>query len=55
MDQPPYRVVLRLYAIADERWAEIDAAYANTDLIRVPIYRFLNCVYAWCVKHLDTD
>lgn len=55
MDRPPYPVVLRLYAIASERWPEIDAAYAEVDLITFPPHRFCNLVYGWCVKWLNED
>lgn len=50
---PPYRVVLRLCAIAADRWAEVDAAYPSIDLIRLPIDRFCNFVYTWCIKYVD--
>ena len=55
MDWPPYATALRLYAIAEERWAEIDAAYASVNLIRFPAHRFLNCVYAWCIERIEPD
>jgi hypothetical protein len=51
--RPPYQVVYRLYLIAEDRWAEIDGTYAHVNLLRLPIYRFLNCVYTWCIEHLD--
>lgn len=53
MDRAPYTAALRLYAVAVERWAEIDAEYIAVDLIRLPPSRFLNCVYAWCLKRID--
>lgn len=55
MGRPPYQVALRLYAIAAERWPEVDAAYASVDLIRFPPHRFLNCVYAWCLDRIAPD
>lgn len=55
VDGPPYPVALRLYAIAAERWAEIDAAYLSVDLIRLPPHRFCNAVYAWCVQHMTPE
>lgn len=55
MVRPPYPAVYRLYAIAEDRWAEIDAAYAQVDLVRQPVHRFLNLVYAWCVAHIDPE
>lgn len=55
VDRPPYQVALRLYAVAAERWAEVDAAYYMVDLIRVAPHRFLNFVYAWCVERIDPE
>lgn len=55
MGRTPYSTVLRLYAIADLRWAEIDGAYAQADIIRYPVHRFLNCIYAWCVDRIDPE
>jgi hypothetical protein len=51
----PYQVALRLYAIAEERWAEVDAAYPSVDLLRLPIHRFLNYVYAWCLERVEAE
>lgn len=51
----PYPAVLRLYAIADERWAEIESHYIQVDLLGVGPRRFLNCVYAWCVMRMDQE
>jgi hypothetical protein len=55
VDWPPYPAALRLYAIAEERWPEIDAAYYQVNLIEFPCYRFLNCVYTWCLARLDPE
>jgi hypothetical protein len=55
VDWPPYRVALRLYAVAAERWAELDADYIAVDLIRLPPHRFLNCVYKWCLDRIDPE
>ena len=52
---PPYPTTLRLYAIAAERWSEIDSAYAQVDIIRQPAWRFCGLVYGWCVKHMDDE
>lgn len=52
---PPYATTLRLYAIAAERWSEIDSAYAQVDLIRQPSYRFCGLVYGWCVRHMEDE
>lgn len=51
----PYEVALRLYAIAAERWAEVDPSYPGVDLLRLPVHRFLNYVYAWCVARIDPE
>jgi hypothetical protein len=48
--EAPYQVAVRLYAIAAGRWAELDAEYASIDMIRLPPHRFLNLVFAWCVR-----
>lgn len=55
MGRTPYQIALRLYAIAAERWAEIDAAYSGVDILRLPIHRFLNYVYAWCVERINPE
>lgn len=55
VDRPPYPAALRLYAVADERWAEIEAHYLSVDLLRLPPAKFLNAVYAWAVKHMDLE
>lgn len=51
----PYRVAVRLHAVAVERWAELDAAYITVDLVRLPLDRFLNCVYAWCIERIPEE
>lgn len=48
-------MVVKLLAIASERWAEIDAAYYQIDLIRLPCYRILNMVYSWCIERVPPD
>jgi hypothetical protein len=55
VDRPPYVAALRLYAIAEERWAEIEARYLSVDLLRLPSAKFLNAVYAWCVKYMSPE
>lgn len=52
---PPYRAALRLWTIAGERWAEIDAAYYQVDILTFTIDRLLNCVYAWCIERVDPE
>jgi hypothetical protein len=51
----PYPTTLRLYAIAAERWSEIDSAYATIDLIRQPSFRFCGLVYGWCVRNMEDE
>ncbi len=55
VDRPPYPVALRLYAVAEERWAEIEAHYIVVDLLRLHPAKFLNAVYAWCVRHMQPE
>lgn len=55
VDGTPYQTALRLYAIADERWPEIEAAYYEVDLLRFPPAKFLNCVYTWCIARIDPE
>ena len=53
--RPPYRVVLRLYAIAASRWAEVEARYYQVDLLDLSVRKFLNLVFAWCVEGRDPE
>jgi hypothetical protein len=55
VDRPPFAVVVHLYAIAEDRWAEIDAAYPSINVIRLAPHRFLNFVYAWAVARVDPE
>lgn len=55
MDRPPYVAALRLYAIAETRWAEIEANYLPVNLLRLTPAQFCNAVYAWCVKYMNTE
>lgn len=55
MVRPPYPAVVRLCTLAAERWALIDAAYYQTNLLRLPPHRFLNMVYAWAVERVDPE
>lgn len=52
MVRPPYPAALRLLAIAQDRWAELDAANLQVDLLRLPFDRFLNAVYAHVILTL---
>lgn len=51
----PYPTTLRLYAIAAERWSEIDSAYATLNLIYEPPWRFCGLVYGWCVRNMEDE
>jgi hypothetical protein len=51
----PFPEALRLYVIAAERWAEIDANYYSIDLISYPPHRFMNLIYGWCVERVQTE
>lgn len=52
---PPYPAALRLYSIAAEHWAVIDASYPAVDLIRFRPHRFLNFIYAWCLTRIPPE
>lgn len=52
---PPYPSALRLYAIADGHWAEIEAAYYQIDLLSVGSRKFLNLVFAWCLTRIQPE
>lgn len=51
----PYPRAVRLCLIAAERWAEIDAAYYQINLLRLRPHRFMNLVYSWCIERVDPD
>jgi hypothetical protein len=53
--RPPYRVVLRLYAIAAQRWAEIDGQDPSFDPIKLPVDRFCNLIYKWSLDHIKPE
>jgi hypothetical protein len=53
--RPPYPAVVRLCALAAERWAELDAAYYQITLLRQRPHRFLNLVYAWAIERVDPE
>jgi hypothetical protein len=55
MDGPPYPVVLRLYAVAAARWAEVESAYYQVDLLTTGPRKFCNLIYAWCVQWMDAE
>jgi hypothetical protein len=53
--RPPYATVLRLTAVAEAYWPQIDAAYLSVDLLRLPEHRFYNAVYTWTIERIDPD
>jgi len=53
--RPPYPAVVRLCALASTRWAEIDAAYYQINLLRQKPHRFVNLVYAWAIERVPHD
>lgn len=56
MVRHPYPRAVRLCTIASERWPEISAAYYQIDnLFRVPRWKFLSLVYAWCIERVEHD
>lgn len=55
MVRPPYQVAIRLCDIAVARWAELDAAYYQVDLLSLRPYRLLNLVYTWCIERVPQD
>jgi hypothetical protein len=53
--RPPYPVAVRLCGIAADKWALIDAAYYQINLLREKPYRFLNMVYSWCIERVAPE
>jgi len=55
--RPPYAVTVRLVLIARERWPEIDGetALKGIDLTHLPLDRFLNAIYVWCLSRVEPD
>lgn len=51
----PYRVVRRLFALADQNWPVIDgeAAMHGTNLLGLSIARFCNAVTYWSVQRVE--
>ena len=52
---PPYRVAVRLYAVAAEKWPDIDgeAAFKGVDLLVLPPDRFLSALLFWLRHHVE--
>lgn len=48
-------MIARLYALAEDHWPRIDAHYAHINLLKLPMHRFLNCVYTWCIERVPPD
>lgn len=55
MVRPPYPVVIRLCCLLAERWAEIDAAYYQIDLLNQRPSRILGLVYAWAIVRIADE
>lgn len=55
MVRTPYQVVARLFAIADDYWPHLEARYYQINLVELPMYRFLNLVYAWAYERVETE
>lgn len=55
MVRPPYQAVVRLCGIAAERWAQLESAYYQINLLRQPPHRFTNLVYAWAIERVAHD
>lgn len=55
MVRPPYPAVVRLLDIAAGRWAELDAAYYQINLLKQRPHRLLNLVYSWCIERVEPD
>jgi uncharacterized linocin/CFP29 family protein len=53
--RPPYPAAVRLCGIAADRWEQIDAAYYQINLLRIPAYRFVGLVYAWAIERVPHD
>ena len=51
----PYAAALRLCCIAAERWAELEAAYYQINLLRQRPRRFGNLVYAWAIERVEPE
>jgi hypothetical protein len=51
---PPYVAALRLDAIAERHWPQIDgeAGRQGVDLLTLPIDRFYNAVQSWAVERV---
>lgn len=55
MVRPPYPAAVRLCTIAAVRWAELDAAYYQINLLRLRPHRFANLVYSWAITLVEPD
>jgi hypothetical protein len=53
--RPPYPVVVRLHAIADDEWAAIDGQCAaqGVDPLALSPDRFCNLIYAWALSRVE--
>jgi hypothetical protein len=53
--RPPFRTTLRLYAIAIERFAELEGSYPSISLLNITPRKFCNLVFAWAVERIDPE
>lgn len=54
MVRAPYHAARRLVAVAQEHWEAFDgeAALRGGDPLSLPLPRFLNAIYAWCIARV---
>jgi hypothetical protein len=52
-----YPAVVRLFAVADAYWSDIDGsgAWKGIDPLSLSVHRFLNLIQFWLVKNADAD
>ncbi len=55
MVRPPYPVAVRLCGIGAHRWAEIESAYYQVNLLRLPPHSFVNRVWTWAIERVASD
>lgn len=52
----PYRRVVRLCALAADKFKELSAAYYQIDnLLALPLWKFMSLVYSWCIERVPPD
>lgn len=52
-----YQVAVRLSGTATSNWERIDGQYSGqgTDILTLPLARFLNVVYVWAMEHMSEE